>query len=118
MTGELCNDFKRPGFFKQMRGAWDDFESLFSLQCGTRLTIEGNDLYVLTADDQERRRLDSWQGVTRKIGPATAGYDGADDIRPITCCYKGCGGAGASAEQPNAKALHRDLPPYPIDRTG
>lgn len=68
-----CDDaFERAGFFEQMCRPWYDLEPMGTFELRQGLFIEFDDAVISPADDQQRRRPDTGQMCTGKIGPSAA----------------------------------------------
>src|SRR3970282_2712310 len=67
-----------PGFLEQMRGTGDDFQFLFSAQLPVRGTVEIDYSRIVTAHNQQRRRLHVREFVERQVGATTARHHGAN----------------------------------------
>ena len=69
---------ERTRLFEQMRRPWHDLNACLSAQRVERPPIELQDLWIVSAHDQQGRRGDAQQCVAGEIGAPAAGDHGAD----------------------------------------
>lgn len=72
--------FERPSLFKEMRGAWDNFELLLAFKELESLLIPFNDRRIVPPYDQERRRPDQRQGREGEIRAPASRDNGANMV--------------------------------------
>src|SRR3954449_9632424 len=98
LAGQAGNPLQRARFLEQVRGAGNDLHAFLTLQRTHGLFVHLDDGMVLSADDQKRRRLDSWKGGPRQIGTSAAGNNRSDTSRPARGCHQ-CGAASCACAE-------------------
>src|SRR6266446_1136061 len=89
---------ERARLFQEVRRAGNDHELLFTMQLRERRPVQCDDLDIVAADDQQRRRTDPREGGSGQIGTATTRDDGADRFATLSRCHQRRAGASAGAE--------------------
>jgi len=89
---ELRDAFECAGLFEKVRGTGDDLQLRLAAHLAERLFVQIDHHVIVTADDEQRRRLHPRQDIAREIGPAAAGDDCGDPIGTLA--------AAASAAPP------------------
>ena len=73
------------GLLEEMRGTRDDGQPRHGRHPLHGFAIDLDDLLIVSADDEQRRRSHERKGVTGKIGSAAARHDGLHAIRALRC---------------------------------
>jgi hypothetical protein len=92
-----------------------DLQRFGSSQSGQRLLIELDDAEIGAADDQKRRCLDLFEGISGEIGAPAARDHGTDPARQLRRRDQRRGRSGTSTEQAERELCHRRLAVEPED---
>ena len=95
VPGQLRHALEGAAFFEQVGGTRHDGEFARGRQLAERAPVEHQDFRVRAADDQERGRADTRQGIAGEVRPAATRDDREYALRTGGCGYERGRGAGA-----------------------
>ena len=93
--------FERAGFLEQVRRAGNDFEPHRPVHLLHRFSIQLDDRFVASADDEQRGCHHAPERRSCEIGPAAARHNRGECLGPIRGGEQRCATAGARAEEPD-----------------
>lgn len=105
-AGSDDNLLQRAGLLEKVRRAGHDFETRLAGHESERFTVKFEHVPILTADKQQRRRPDAWQGRAGEVRAPATRDDGGDCVGLLGGRDQSRCGSGARAKQPKRKAAN------------
>jgi hypothetical protein len=97
--------FEGARFFEEMRGARHYLQFFPATKLSKRLLIQLDHRLVSPANDQQRRRLNTWERGTRKVGTPAARHDRSYLFSKLGRGNQRGPGTGARTEETGPQAL-------------
>lgn len=98
------HSFEGAWLLEKMRGMGNDLQLLWAVQAAQGRAVQGQNLGVVPADDEQGGSEDFGQRIHGQVGAPPARYDRPHGAGTLRGCHQGSSRARTGAEQPDGQA--------------